>query len=216
MVSQLRTDQSVGRLARADKADAVEVLASAFQEYPVMQYVLKDAGNSYEEHLRALIGFFVESRLSRDWPLLGIRMNRQLVAVAAANSPGKKPRPPELQEVYVRMTGMIGREAIERLKAFERASSSFVPDKPFYYLGMIGVRPEWQGKRLARTLIDHLHGMSEADPVSTGVCLSTEDPANVPLYEHLGYRVLGEADVGEIHTWGMFRENTQQNMRSGS
>lgn len=172
-----------------------------------MRYVLKNADNRYKEHLYALIGFFVDSRLMRNWPLFGIRLRDGLVAVAAANSPGKKPRPRELQNVYEQMTMLIGKEATSRLEAFERASGLLVPDAPFYYLGMIGVRPEWQRQGLAGTLIDHLHVVSEADPLSTGVCLSTEDPANVALYQHLGFRVIGEADTGELHTWGMFREN---------
>ncbi len=206
MSQEQKSGRAIVRLSRADKSDAVEVLALAFHKYPLMRYVLKEAGAAYDEHLRALIGFFVESRLTRDWPLLGVKEGGMLAAVAAANSPGKKPRPKELQEVHERMTRLIGPEATERLEEFERVTDGFVPDTPYYYLGMIGVRPGLQRAGLARMLLEHLHAMSEADPVSTGVCLSTELPSNVPLYEHFGYRILGDADVGEIHTWGMFRK----------
>lgn len=51
--------QRIERLSRVDKGDAVKVLACAFDEYPVMRYVLKDASGDYETRLRALmIGFF--------------------------------------------------------------------------------------------------------------------------------------------------------------
>jgi hypothetical protein len=36
-----------------------------------------------------------------------------------------------------------------------------------------------------------------------GVCLSTEDPENVPMYLHLGFEVVSEADIDEIHTWSL-------------
>ena len=68
----------VERLNRADKEEAVCVLASAFYEYPVMRYVLKSAGEKYESDLKALMGFFCESRLTRNFPLLGISDNRVL------------------------------------------------------------------------------------------------------------------------------------------
>ena len=39
-----------------------------------------------------------------------------------------------------------------------------------------------------------------------GVTLTTEDQANVSLYEHLGYEVVGQETVApELRTWGFFR-----------
>jgi ribosomal protein S18 acetylase RimI-like enzyme len=90
---------------------------------------------------------------------------------------------------------------------YERESSGSEPEDPHYFLGMIGVAPGHQGSGHGRKLLDHIHAMSEADPISTGVGLSTEDPANIPYYERAGYRVMAEVDVGEIHSWCMFRPN---------
>lgn len=75
---------------------------------------------------------------------------------------------------------------------------------------MIGVLPAYQGKGFARRHIHHLHTLSESDPGSTGVYLSTENSVNVSLYEHLGYRIIGEARVGDIHTWRKFRDNMRE------
>jgi hypothetical protein len=55
-------------------------------------------------------------------------------------------------------------------------------------------------------LMDHVHGMSRRDTLSEGVTLTTEDPSNVPIYEHLGYMVVGHARVSPgLKTWGFFR-----------
>jgi hypothetical protein len=43
------------------------------------------------------------------------------------------------------------------------------------------------------------------DPESAGVLLTTETPGNLPLYEHFGYRILGQARVDELTTWTLFR-----------
>lgn len=198
----------VERLNRSDKEDAVRVFASSFYEYPVMRYILKSEGEKYESDLKALMGFFCEARLTKEFPLLGIRDGRELVAAAGISEPEFKQRPPELNKVYNDLTNKIGEEAIARYEAYEEKSSPGI-DAPHYFLGIIGVLASHQGKGYAKQIIEEVQRMSESHPTSKGVCLCTEDPPNVPIYEHLGYKVIREADVGDIHTWAMFRENRQ-------
>jgi hypothetical protein len=52
--------------------------------------------------------------------------------------------------------------------------------------------------------------MSETDPGSAGVSLTTEVPENVGLYEHFGYRVVGRAPVGDFQSWSMFRPDPRE------
>ena len=73
---------------------------------------------------------------------------------------------------------------------------------------MIGARRADAGKGHARRLLDHLHALSATHPDSRGVSLSTENPRNVSLYEHFGYRIVSHEQVGEtLETWGFFRED---------
>jgi len=195
----------IERLSRTDKAEAVEVLAAAFHDYQVMRFVLKDAGEAYETRLRALVGFFCELRFARDFPVLGLRAGEGLAAVAGINDPEPGPWPPALQEAW-RATGeAIGPAALDRLERFETTSGGLEPKVPHYYLGIIGVRPELQGRGFARVLIDELIGMSRAHPRSAGITLTTESGGNVPIYRRFGFEVVGEADIDELHTWVMFR-----------
>jgi len=195
----------IERLSRVHKAEAVEVLAEAFHDYPVMRFVLKDAGAAYEERLRALVGFFCELRLTRDYPLIGVREHGALVAVAGINDPEAGPWPPALQNVWTAAGEVIGAAALERLERFETTAAALEPGDPHYYLGIIGVRPGLQGRGFARILIDELVGMSRAHPRSTGIALTTEQRGNVSIYRRFGFEVVGEADIDEVHTWVMFR-----------
>ena len=48
--------------------------------------------------------------------------------------------------------------------------------------------------------------MSREHPESRGISLTTESAANVPFYEHLGYRIVGYGRIGTgLETWGFFR-----------
>ncbi len=195
----------IARLTRGDKADAVEVLAAAFRDYPVMRFVLKDAGPAYDDRLRALIGFFCDLRFTRDFPVLGLRDGGELVAVAGINEPEPGPWPPALRAAWAATGEAIGAAALDRLERFEEASAGLEPSAPHYYLGIIGVRPSLQGRGFARRLIDELVGLSQSHPRSTGIALTTEQQGNVPIYRRFGFEVVGEADVDELHTWVMFR-----------
>ena len=37
--------------------------------------------------------------------------------------------------------------------------------------------------------------------------MTTQHPANVPLYEHCGYRVVGRERLGDRDPWCLFRPN---------
>lgn len=187
--------------------EAVEALCDAFRDYPVMRYVLKDAGDDYFTHLTHLVGYFTASRFARGWPVLGVEREGRVVAVANINPPHSVPAPPELIQRYEEMCRVLGDKAIQRFHAFADACGPLEPDEPHYYLGMIGVRREAQGLGCARQLLDELHRLSANDPASSGVVLTTETQENLPFYEKFGYRVLGEARAEELRTWTLFRRD---------
>jgi GNAT superfamily N-acetyltransferase len=189
--------------------DVVAVFCAAFHDYPVMRYVLKDAGEDYDGQLTELIGYFTDSRFSRDWPVLGVSDRNELVAAANINPPQTTfqatPPPDSLQRRLHRLRTSLGDAAIERFQAHEAACEPFEPKEQHYYLGMLGVSPAHQGYGYARLLLDAVHRMSVEDQESHGVVLTTETPNNLPFYEHFGYQVLGLARVEELKTWTLFR-----------
>jgi GNAT superfamily N-acetyltransferase len=63
-----------------------------------------------------------------------------------------------------------------------------------------------KGQGIGRRLIEHVHLMSREDSASEGVTLTTADEANVALYQHFGYEIVGHASVGwGLRSWGLFR-----------
>ena len=193
----------VERLSREHKDQILEILMEAFRNYPVMKFVLGEGSPQYQKNLKELIGFYCELRLMRNWPLLGIRAADKLVAIALVNDPVETPLPlPKNLLDQLRMN--IGESAYERLELYEKISAEGEPKFPHHFLGMIGAHPDHQGKGYAAALLREVNRMSAQDLKSAGVCLSTEEPGNVQIYQHFGYRVISEADVGEMHSWCMF------------
>jgi len=200
-------DSPVVRPLPADQsAVAVEILCEAFHDYPVMRYVLGADQEDYDRSLASLIGFFVAARVWRNEPMLAVDEAGDTVAVAILTPPGVREAPPgffEQREVTWRELGDAARARYEGLGEIWQEVG--VAD-PNLHLNMIGVRRGHDGRGHGRRLLDEVHRMSAADPESTGVTLTTEDPANVPVYQHCGYGIVAEREVpGVLTTWGFFR-----------
>jgi len=186
--------------------DVVDALSEAFFDYAVMRYVVGTEEDDYQARQRRLVELFVMARVLRGEPLLGVEGTVGLDAAAILSRPYDRPAPDALRALAREVWHDLGAPARARYRAFVAACAPFEVDKPHLHLNMIGVRRVRRGAGLGRRLIDEVHEMSRRDEVSVGVTLTTEDPRNVPMYEHLGYRVVGTAVVApELTTWGFFR-----------
>jgi GNAT superfamily N-acetyltransferase len=68
-------------------------------------------------------------------------------------------------------------------------------EEPHWYLPMIGVEPAQQGQGLGSALLSH--ALARCDEDSLPAYLESSNPANVPLYERHGFRVVDTIQVGE-------------------
>jgi GNAT superfamily N-acetyltransferase len=191
--------------------EAVDVLSDAFFDYPVMRFVIGQAGNTYDHRLRTLVHFFTAARFVRNDLVMGVATDQdRIVAVANVNRPGERESPPELDQLREQVWRDLGDAARSRYAAYGEATRKFVIEQPHYHLGMLGVQRSHTGQGLARRLLDALHERSHHDPESRGVTLNTEDPGNIPLYQHFGYRVIGQERVSDVlQTWAFYRDDAQ-------
>lgn len=193
-------------LGRDDRSEVVDVLSGAFADYPVMRYVLSDADTEYHQMLELLVGVFVDLRLLRGSPVLGIRLDGSLVAAALVDEPSPTPIATSPLDAEAPVWKTLGEPAYRRMIEFERKSAHLEPEVPHYFVGMIGVRDRLRGRGFARRLLAEVERMSAQDPGSTAVSLSTEQESNLAFYHRLGYRVTGEAQVGDLRTWNLMLE----------
>lgn len=191
-------------LDRSGKVAALNVLCAAFHDYPVMRYVIGETDPEYHGKLRELINFFVEARLSRNVPLIGVYDANELLGVAVFSPPKEIPVPRELVECHAQIERRLGPDAMARFDRYDKACEATDPGHVAHYLGMIAVRPDAQGRSLGRRLIDAVKDLARSDPESTGITLNTESESNLGFYERMGFRKGSEADAGPLHTWSFY------------
>jgi len=196
----------VSNLSLEKITEVTNVLCEAFYNYPVMKYVLGEK-QDYDTRLRKAVTFFVSARALRKEPLLDIyNSENKLVAAATVTLPGEIPLPPELFNLRDELWAEVGSEEKARYENYGNVAFGLLPKEPHHHLNMIGVRNAYQGKGLARQLINKVEELVSAHPTSAGLSLNTEVEANVKFYLHLGFELLGEANVDKnIVTWGFFK-----------
>ncbi|NKB88428.1 MAG: GNAT family N-acetyltransferase [Acidobacteria bacterium] len=189
--------------------EASDVFCDAFAGYPVMEFVAGPA--SPAEHQERLIRLFVMGRAMRGHPMRVIEMQGTPVAAMTLTPPdGSLPEPTDenlaaLGALTTTTWEEAGTAARACYDAFVEAANAVDAPLPNWHVNMVGVVGAHQGTGLARALLEDAHARSAADPNSRGVSLTTELPANVAFYRHLGYEVVGEQTAGELTTWGFFR-----------
>ena len=199
---------SIINLSRENIPEITDVLYEAFYNYPVMKYVLGDK-DYYDYRLRKIIEFFVSARTFRNDPMFGIYddVDKKLIASATVTLPGDIPMPEEFFRRRELLWTEIGSEEKARYENYGNVAFGLLPKEPHHHLNMIGVRNAYQGKGLARKLIDEVEKLVLEDPTSTGLSLNTEVVSNVNFYLHLGFKLLGKAIVdNDLVTWGFFKE----------
>jgi GNAT superfamily N-acetyltransferase len=189
---------------------AIDVFSDAFRDYPVMRYValgdaLGEPDGDADGRMRRLTRFFVTRRFARGGPLFGVFADGTLVGTAILTLPDEPPAPPEVAVIERDAWRDLGDAARLRYDTYAQATKAFAIAAHHHHLNMIGIRASHAGRGLARPLLEAVRRLAADDPVSAGVSLTTERPANVKLYEHFGYEVLGHRHVTpDLDTWGMF------------
>lgn len=184
--------------------EAVDVLCNAFYDYPAMHFIIGKAAEDYSWRLGQLIGFFTRVRFLRGDLVLAAKTSEGLIGVANVVRPDTQAS--EAVEIYRdALWTNLGEPSRRCYEAFGEATEPFVVSEPHYHLSMLGVCKDHAGQGVGRLLLDAVHAISQSDAESCGVSLTTETRSNVALYQHVGYKVVGEVNLGELISWSMFR-----------
>ena len=111
----------------------------------------------------------------------------------------KTPELRRLSAEQLRMTGLervgewLAPASVERFDAiFDAIDEALEREspEPVWYLGVLGVAPEWQGRGVGSRLMQPV--LERADAEGLAVTLETGQPRNLPLYARHGFEVSAE------------------------
>lgn len=187
--------------------EAIEILSLSFWDDPVLRYFFSDFEATYEGHLRTLFELCYDWPQVSQWTFIGVEQERQLVAVACITEPENQPNSTLLAEAEQVLLAAFGETVAARIQHYTKTKAAYFPQKPHFYLNMLGVHPKAQGKGVGRTVLDWLYERSQAHATSVGIDLDTGTPTNVAIYERCGYQITATTQLGNVPIWYMFQSN---------
>lgn len=184
----------VTRLEADGAAECAAVLTTAFAEDATLRYVIGDAGSAFAARLKSLIHFFVQARVLRDEPILGLHDGSKLAGAALVSYPWGD-SPDALASLRSTLWSELGSAARERYEAIGRAAGRIDVGAHFLSLNMLGVLPSHRGFGIGRRLVAAVQELSRHEADSRGVALVAEGRVNARFYRNLGFTEAGRATV---------------------
>ncbi len=198
----------INRLNTKDTNNIIEIFSNGFENYPLTQFFF---GDLYKQSIKHLIQLTCDKASEGDGLLLGAFVEGKLQGVASIAPPQNENNdndaegtPTSLEKEFATA---IGEEALIRLEAYSNLKKENEPSSPHFYINILAVNPQNQGKGIGSAILSHIHQMSEQHSDSHGVALDTQTQQNVDYYQRFGYRVSATAELENVKNWFMFRRN---------
>jgi ribosomal protein S18 acetylase RimI-like enzyme len=102
--------------------------------------------------------------------------------------------PPDDEALGAAVQASIRRERHPEVFGLFEQMAGFHPSAPHWYLPLIGVDPQHQGKGHGSALLHHALTYCDRDHASA--YLESTNPANIPLYQRHGFEILGTIQEG--------------------
>jgi len=198
---------SLVRLQKSQIKPVGEMLARAFQDDPLSSYIIPD---TFQRKNMLPYGFEFVVRLGVSYGEVYATSSRlEGVAVWLPSEKANMTLWRVIRNGALPLYFRFGKETILRQSSvFKFISSMHKRHAPFchWYLSLLGVDPEFQGKGYASTLMKTM--LVRIDREHLPCYLDTQKLENVPIYQHYGFKVVEEGIIPGtgIRTWAMLRE----------
>jgi ribosomal protein S18 acetylase RimI-like enzyme len=169
-----------------DMPRAVAALVAAFLTDPTARF----AWPSPYDYLRAMplaLREFAGSSFEHG----AACVSADLCGTALWLPPGVQPNGEAVEEIFRKTANP---ERLDDVLATFEKMGQWHPKEPHWYLALVGVEPNAQGRGLGAELMRH--GVARCDQERALAYLETPNPRNIPLYQRHGFEVIGEFQVG--------------------
>ena len=195
----------VFELDESAAGEAVDLLVLAFERDPAYRYFCSAERSGYRRRLRVVFRSGRALQRSSGQPVLGILAGHRLAGLAMIQEPGTSVSIWAQLSWLLKIALLTGPRVPWRIVRDMRIAERARPVESHFYLPLLAVHPDFQGSGCGRVLLEALQSLSERHSTSRGVCLETENPDNVPFYEHLGYRVIARHKDAALEITTLFR-----------
>jgi GNAT superfamily N-acetyltransferase len=174
---------SAPRVASSRELDAVtRTLWLAFRADPLWRWALPDHAK-----LEPLWRFWIRSALRYPWVWVAGDYAAASVWIPPGGTDLTGEEEARFEPLLRELAGAHAPAVLELLDRFDEAHPR---DRPHYYLSILGTHPDFRGRGVGMALL--ADNLARIDDEGMPAYLESSNPDNVPRYERLGFRKVGE------------------------
>lgn len=188
------------RSSARDRTAIADAIARAFFDDPVSIYLFPDETTRHEGYVR-----ITEIAMDQFAGGGATYVNDPVQGAAIWQAPSPKP-PGFLAQVSMslRLLRTMGRGITRGIRLAQAMEANHYR-KPHWYLAILGVEPEAQGRGLGSVLMKPI--LDHCDAEGMDAYLESSKAANIPFYQRHGFEVTGEIQIPDGPTlWPMLRK----------
>jgi ribosomal protein S18 acetylase RimI-like enzyme len=186
------------RLPPADAGAALAVLAEAFADAPLTHRVVGGSRARRVRSTRLGLAAQLPQAFARA-TVLGARTGATLAGVLIGARPYAHPFPPPSLARRIWTAAGQGFAVAGRWAELFETLQGHRPERPHWYLALLGVAPAAQGRGVGTAL---LRGwLAEVDAARGAAWLETDEPRSLGLYRAAGFEIAGETSFASLPIW---------------
>lgn len=170
-----------------DRASAIATIVAAFVTDPLARFAWATPAR-YLDGMPRVVAEFAGGSFRSESAYVKDDFSGAALWMPSSVSPND-----EVLEKAFRETCTPGR--LDDVLATFDGMARFHPDEPHWYLALIGVDPNAQGRGIGAELMRHV--LARCDAEGSTAYLEASSPRNVTLYLRHGFEIIGEIQVGE-------------------
>jgi ribosomal protein S18 acetylase RimI-like enzyme len=175
----------------ADRGQVIRSLVAAFANDPALRYFFADDA-AYPRYAAAYFGHLFDKRVGQGtiWTI------GRGASVAMWDAPEATDGSPDDT-----LAAHLPANVLARVNAYDDAVRAALPSAPFWYLGTLGTHPDHAGRRWGHAVMGA--GLRRAAADGLPAILETCNPANVEMYQRVGWEVVLVATAEPLTIWIM-------------
>jgi ribosomal protein S18 acetylase RimI-like enzyme len=186
----------------SDLDAAVACLAAAFARDPITGFLLH-SGAAYRERVTQFFSLLMRARIALEMPVIVAPGAAGIDGAAMGYATSRPAWPKRLAEEWDRFE-MAVPGLTDRMAIYDEIADKGKPAAPHYYLGVIGVDPDQQGRGIGAQLLRSFCDLSARDARSCGVYLETAQESNLRFYQRAGFVETARGRLGGATLWCLY------------
>ncbi|MAA64041.1 MAG: GNAT family N-acetyltransferase [Alteromonadaceae bacterium] len=204
--AQANVEPVVVRLDSNALNEAKSILYQAYRHEPTFHYLFDHQRPGYDQRVRATIRELISLYFDLDQDAIGLMLNDTLVAVAFLGDPELRLDLARQFSWRLRMILTAGFSSTRRYIDYHEQIRAKLPGSTVHQLPLMGVHPKYQNRGYGRVLLEAVERLCEDNPRGQGLVLDTGNSRYLQFYESLGFRNLGDIQLGDLREYILYRD----------